>query len=65
MGSCLHMFKGYRVPPETVQAVRQSTLIAHRFCGSSVPPSAFGMRWSTSVAGSTRPVRWHSSHRHR
>lgn len=23
MADCLHMFRGYRVPPETVQAVRQ------------------------------------------
>lgn len=26
MPNCLHMFKGYRVPPETVQAVRQAII---------------------------------------
>ncbi|WP_025135911.1 hypothetical protein [Achromobacter sp. DH1f] len=26
MRSCLHMFKGYRVPPETAQAVRQAII---------------------------------------
>lgn len=26
MRSCLHMFKGYRVPPETVESVRQAII---------------------------------------
>lgn len=26
MPDCLHMFKGYRVPPETVEAVRQAII---------------------------------------
>ncbi len=30
MPDCLHMFKGYRVPPETVEKVRQAILDAPR-----------------------------------
>lgn len=30
MADCLHMFKGYRVPPETFQAVRQAILDTRR-----------------------------------
>ena len=26
MADCLHMFRGYRVPPETVEAVRQAII---------------------------------------
>ncbi|GEM_PF-2631772 len=43
----------------------QSLLIAHRLSGASVPPSDFGMRWSTSVAGRTRAVFTQSQHWHR
>lgn len=30
MADCLHMFKGYRVPPETAQAVRQAIVDTSR-----------------------------------
>ncbi|MCM2569726.1 hypothetical protein NAT65_01400 [Achromobacter xylosoxidans] len=30
MSDCLHMFKGYRVPPETAQAVRQAIIDTRR-----------------------------------